>query len=734
MNYIKGVFEKTIYASDDGFIVGNFKIEETNDEEMQNFVGRRIIFTGLFAFLNEKEHYVLYGNLNEHPKYGYQYQVKSYEQIKPQDIDGIKLFLCSDLFKGIGEKIAASIVDTLGEDALNKIIENRSSLDLVPKLSLKKANEIYNTLVKYEESHKTIIYLTNLGFTMQDALVIYNLYKENTIFKLEHNIYDILDDTDISFIKVDEVALKNNIFEEINRVKACIIYVIKKLTFELGNTYLTFEEIKRSTFNYLKYEFSDELFFDYLNELFLEEKIVIEGDKYFDLEIYNSENYITQKMVKVLSFPKKKYKSIDNTIKKLEETNNITYDEKQKEAIKNSLQNRITVITGGPGTGKTTIIKAIVSLYKTLNKLDNDKIDYHVALLAPTGRASKRLAEATNISASTIHRYLKWNKEANEFGVNEYNKNFHKLIIIDESSMLDTNLLASLFKGILDDIQIIFVGDHHQLPSVGAGQILKDIIDSGVIDVISLELLYRQSVNSYIPYLAEEIKNGEVGNFLEKSDDYQFLSCNQNSIKDNLNELCKKIIEKGYDYKNFQIMVPTYLGINGIDALNNYLQNTFNPKDDNKKEYVYGDIIYRENDKILQLVNMPDDNVFNGDVGVISEIIPATISSSKKVEIYINYDGNIVKYLPKDLNKIKHGFVISIHKAQGSEFEMVVIPVCMNYSRMLYRKLIYTAVTRAKRKLIIIGEPNAFVRSIQNNFDQKRRTMLKEKLITFLHK
>lgn len=734
MYYIKGVFEKTIYASDDGFIVGNFKIEETNDEEMQTFVGRRIIFTGLFAFLNEKEHYILYGNLNEHPKYGYQYQVKSYEQIKPEDIDGIKLFLCSDLFKGIGEKLASSIVDTLGEDALNKIIEDRSSLDLVPKLSTKKANEIYNTLVKYEESHKTIIYLTNLGFTMQDALIIYNLYKENTILKLEHNIYDILDDTDISFIKIDEVALKNNLFEEINRVKACIIYVIKRLTFELGNTYLTFEEIRRSTFNYLKYEFSDELLIDYLNELAIEEKIVIEDDKYFDLQIYNSENYIIQKMLKVLSLSKKKYKSIDNTIKKLETTNNIVYDEKQKEAIITSLQNRVTVITGGPGTGKTTIIKAIVSLYKTLNKLDNEKLDYHVALLAPTGRASKRLAESTNISASTIHRYLKWNKEANEFGVNEYNKNFHKLIIIDESSMLDTNLLASLFKGLLDDIQIIFVGDHHQLPSVGAGQILKDIIDSEVIDVISLELLYRQSVNSYIPYLAEEIKNGKIGNFLEKSDDYQFLSCNQNSIKDNLNELCKKIIEKGYDYKNFQIMAPTYLGINGIDALNKYLQNTFNPKDDNKKEYVYGDVIYRENDKILQLVNMPDDNVFNGDVGTIVEIIPATISSSKKVEIYINYDGNIVKYLPKDLNKIKHGFVISIHKAQGSEFEMVVIPVCMNYSRMLYRKLIYTAVTRAKRKLIIIGEPNAFIRCIQENIDQKRKTMLKEKLITFLHK
>ena len=728
MNYIKGVFEKSIYSQSDGFMVGAFKVKETNDEEMKDFVNRNITFTGLFAFLTEKEHYILYGKLIEHPKYGYQYQVTSYEQIKPEDEEGVKLFLCSDLFKGIGEKIASSIVDTLGEDALNKIIEDRKCLELVPKLSTKKANEIYNTLIKYEESHRTIIYLTNLGFTMTDALIIYNLYKENTIMVIEHNIYDILDDTDISFLKVDEVATKNNLFEEINRVKACIIYSLKNLTFASGNTYLTFDEIKKATFNYLKYEFSDELFNDYLNELAIEEKLIKSDDKYFDLEIYTSEDYIANKILKVLHLSKKKYKNLDNTIKSLEKSNGVIYDEKQKEAITKSLENRITVITGGPGTGKTTIIKAIVYLYQYLNKISGDKLDKYIALLAPTGRASKRLSESTNMPATTIHRYLKWNKEFNEFGVNEYNKNFHKLIIIDESSMIDTNLLANLLRGLLDDIQIIFVGDSNQLPSVGAGQILKDIIDSDVASVIKLELLYRQNINSYIPFLAEEVKNGEVGQFLEKHDDYQFLTCTQNSIKTNLDELCKKIIEKGYDYKNFQIIVPTYLGANGIDMLNKYLQETFNSKEKNKKEYVYGDTIFRENDKVLQLVNMPDDNVFNGDVGIISEIIPATISSSKKCEIYVNYDGNIIKYLPSDLNKIKHGFVISIHKAQGSEFDMVVIPICMQYSRMLYRKLIYTAITRAKRKLIILGEPNAFIKCTQNNYEQKRKTMLKEKL------
>ena len=732
-NYIKGNLQRIIFDNGNGYVIATIKIKETNDDELNDYINKSMTFTGYFDTLNENSSYILYGNIINHPKYGMQYQVDSYEQVKPDDKDGVKEFLCSDLFSGIGEKLASSIVDILGDDALNRIIEDKNCLTLVPKLSIKKANQIYDTLIKYEESHKTIVYLTELGFTMHDALTIYNLYKNNTLREIEHNIYDILDKTDeISFPKVDSVALKQEAYEEIYRVKSCIIYIMKSLIYKNGDTYLLLDDIKNNVQDYLQDYISDELFDDYLNELSIEGKVIIEDNKYYIVDIYKSEMFIVSKFKRILQKDEKEYKKIDNIISVLEKNNAFTYSDKQKEAIKMSLKNRITVITGGPGTGKTTIVKAIIEAYKSINKISDSEVEDKIASLAPTGRAAKRLSESTGLLSSTIHRYLKWNKENNEFGINEFNKVFHKLIIIDEASMIDINLFASLLKGLTDDIQIILVGDYNQLPSVGPGQVLKDIIESNVIPVIELDLLYRQDEESYIPILSNEIKNNCVDNFLQPHDDYQFLKCNSDSIKSNLCHIAKQIIDKGYNYKNFQIMAPTYLGLNGIDILNKTLQDVFNPNDGSKKEYKSGNITYRENDKVLELVNMPDDNVFNGDIGIIEEIIPATISESKREEIYINFDGNIIKYLPKDLNKIKHGYAISIHKSQGSEFDVVIIPLCMSYNRMLYRKLIYTGITRAKKKLILIGDPNAFIRGVQNNAEYKRKTNLKEKLLSIV--
>ena len=732
-NYIKGNLQRIIFDNGNGYVIATIKIKETNDDELNDYINKSMTFTGYFDTLNENSSYILYGNIINHPKYGMQYQVDAYEQVKPDDKDGVKEFLCSDLFSGIGEKLASSIVDILGDDALNRIIEDKNCLTLVPKLSIKKANQIYDILIKYEESHKTIVYLTELGFTMHDALTIYNLYKNNTLREIEHNIYDILDKTDeISFPKVDSVALKQEAYEEIYRVKSCIIYIMKSLIYKNGDTYLLLDDIKNNVQDYLQDYISDELFDDYLNELSIEGKVIIEDNKYYIVDIYKSEMFIVSKFKRILQKDEKEYKKIDNIISVLEKNNAFTYSDKQKEAIKMSLKNRITVITGGPGTGKTTIVKAIIEAYKNINKISDSEVEEKIASLAPTGRAAKRLSESTGLLSSTIHRFLKWNKENNEFGINEFNKVFHKLIIIDEASMIDINLFASLLKGLTDDIQIILVGDYNQLPSVGPGQVLKDIIESNVIPVIELDLLYRQDEESYIPILSNEIKNNCVDNFLQPHDDYQFLKCNSDSIKSNLCHIAKQIIDKGYNYKNFQIMAPTYLGLNGIDILNKTLQDVFNPNDGSKKEYKSGNITYRENDKVLELVNMPDDNVFNGDIGIIEEIIPATISESKREEIYINFDGNIIKYLPKDLNKIKHGYAISIHKSQGSEFDVVIIPLCMSYNRMLYRKLIYTGITRAKKKLILIGDPNAFIRGVQNNAEYKRKTNLKEKLLSIV--
>lgn len=720
MTYIKGNYRKSIFTSDKGYVIGLFKIKETDNEELKMYVNKIITFTGYFHELNLDDMYIFKGDVVDHPKYGLQFNVLEYERLKPEDEDGLVAFLSSDLFKGVGEKLAKSIVDTLGKNVLEEILKDESCLLLVPKMTSKKAHTIYETLMKYEESHQIIVYLTELGFNMKDALDIYNTYKSETIIHIEHNPYCLTDF--ISFLKVDEIALKLNVNEDDERrIKACIIYMMNKLLFTNSDTYLEYDEILESVFNYLKIDLNVDDFDLYLEELINENKIILLDDKYYLKEMYDSEINITN-TIKYLENKKIDKLFLDNRIEELEKVNNIKYNDKQKEAIKKSLENNITIITGGPGTGKTTIIKAICELYQNIFKLSYEELTNRIALLAPTGRASKRMSESTNLPASTIHRFLKWNKETNEFLVNEYNKNNHHLIIIDEVSMIDLNLLDSLFKGLTKNIKLVLVGDHHQLPSVGPGNILKDLIESDLIDTIYLDTLYRQDENSYITTLAHEIKDNNLSeSFLETKSDYTFLKCH--SIKDNLKNLCLQLIEKGYDYKRVQIMAPMYAGVNGIDNLNKEIQNIFNPKT-NQNEIKYGDVVYRENDKVLQLVNLPEENIYNGDIGIIKNIVKI----ENKTFIYIDFDGNLVKYETKDLNKITHGFIISIHKSQGSEFEVVVMPICNSYKRMLYKKLIYTGITRAKKKLILIGEPDAFLYAINNSNEKERKTNLLEQL------
>ena len=466
-----------------------------------------------------------------------------------------------------------------------------------------------------------------------------------------------------------------------------------------------------------------------LNELIDEEKIYQENDKYYDSEIYRAEVEVADKIGHLCRLPKIKYKNLEKVVGNYESHCGVTYNKKQKDAILKALTNHCFIITGGPGTGKTTIIKAIIELYQELNELKRESLVEEIRLLAPTGRASKRMSEATLLPASTIHRFLKWNKETNEFGVNAFHKDHGKLIIVDEVSMIDLSLLHSLLEGLDSNIQIIFVGDYNQLPSVGPGQILKDFIESKIIPTIELDLLYRQDENSYITTLAQEIKNNQLSdNYLKEKSDFVFLNCSSQSLRKNLKNICQQILNKGYTEKQVQIMAPMYRGMNGIDNLNKELQEVFNPPHKDKREMTYGDVIFREKDKVLQLVNMPDENVFNGDIGTIERILYENETPSKKKEIYVDYDGYLVKYLPKDFNSFKHGFLITIHKSQGSEFPVVIMPISMSYHRMLYRKLVYTGITRAKKKLILLGEPEAFLKSIENNQEQIRKTTLKERL------
>ena len=696
MSYIKGNYKKNIFESNNGYIIGLFKITETDDLNIKELEYDTITFTGYFADLNMNDSYTFFGELIDHPKYGFQYQVDKYEKIKPNDKDSLVEFLSSELFNGIGVKLATKIVNELGDKTVDLILEDKNNLYKVPKISSKKVDIIYDTLVKYSESEKIIIYLTELGFNMKDSLKIYNMYKENTILEIENNIYKLIDDLNINFKKIDEIYIKNNSIDSKIRIKYTIIYIMNELIFKNSDIYLYYDEIKKDVLNYLKFNITDDDFNNYIDELRFEGKIVLENNNYYLKNMYDDELYIVNR-IKLLndSIPSKL--ELDSYIEDLESDNEITYSEKQKEAIKKALENNILIITGGPGTGKTTIIKAIVDLYLRVNNYSFKEGISHIALLAPTGRASKRMSEACLFPSSTIHRYLKWNNDTDTFNVNEYNKNNEELIIVDEVSMIDNNLLASLFKGIKTGSKVILVGDYDQLPSVGPGEILKDLIESEVIDTIKLDLLYRRSDESYISNLALNIKNDLIEeDMFSKKDDYVFLECNESKIKDSIINIAKKLKEK--EMTNFQFLAPMYAGVNGIDNLNKELQNIFNPKSDNY-EIKYGDVIFRENDKILELVNITEENVFNGDIGYIKYIIPFYESDSGKNEIYVDYDGNIVKYLPQDFIKIKHGYAISIHKSQGSEFDTVVMPICHSYRRMLYKKLIYTGTTRAKSKV-----------------------------------
>ena len=734
-DYVKGTFKQTIFRSDKGYIIGLLKVHETNIIDMKEHVNRTITFTGYFADLNESEKYIMHGEIIHHPKYGCQYNVNEYERVKPEDKDGIVEFLSSDLFNGIGEKMAARIVDTLGDNTLELILKDKTCLYGVPKLSEKKIDLIYDTLIKYEESHEVIVKLTELGFTMRDALNIYNAYKSNTIRIIENDIYRLIDDVDeITFTKVDSIALNLNEDKyNLNRIKACIIYIMKELCFRNGDTYLSYGEIYEGVSYYLKMDIDGSLFDESISELDGELKIKIKEDRYYIFDEFESEEYIANKINYLINKPISNYKNIDMRIMELEDKYNIKYSDMQKEAILKALKNNILIITGGPGTGKTTIIKAIVDLYKMLNKLSDKDLINNIALLAPTGRASKRMSESTNLPATTIHRFLKWNKESDEFMVNEYNPDFSNLVIVDEVSMIDNRLMSNLLKGLTNNIKLVLVGDYNQLPSVGLGNVLKDLINSDIIDTIELDLLYRQDENSYIPVLANEIKNDTLEeDFLIDRDDYKFLECSSDLIIPSLINISKKVLSKGYDYKRVQIMAPMYAGVNGIDNINKVLQDVFNPVELDKKEFRIGDITYREKDKVLQLVNDPDNNVFNGDIGVIKDINYKGKSGS--AEITIDYYGNIVVYKQKEFNKFKHGYIISIHKSQGSEFELVIIPVSSSYRRMLYKKLIYTAVTRAKKRLIIIGEPQAFLYGVRNNNEIVRKTNLLEKLYNNLNK
>lgn len=727
MNYIKGKIKHLIFESTSGYKVGLIRVKETNDPEMEDFINKSVTFTGYFADLTMDDVYVLEGSLVYTEKYGYQYKVENYHYQEVEGKDAVIEFLASPLVKGCGEKTACDIVETLGEDALKKIKESYTNLLLVPKMTEKKALKIYDSIMKYRQTDEMIVELKNLGFTINEALSIINKYGEETISIVKSNPYCL--NELIDFNKLDKVYLNIGTFDDETRIKACLIETIKRLEMADGDTYFSLEEILDGLKRFFSLLPDTSITDKVVEELSVNNDIIVDKDKYYLKTTYEMEYDIAKNLSLINNIPPVEIKEFDTEIIKLQESIDVTYNKEQLLAIKKALENRISIITGGPGTGKTTIIKAITKLYIKIHNLRPDEISSQIALLAPTGRAAKKLAESTGLPASTIHRYLKWNKEANDFQINELNKNFHRLVIVDETSMIDTHLFDALLKGICTNIQLILVGDANQLPSVGPGLILSDLINSDVFTFTPLETIYRQSNNSYIPYLAQEIKNKDLSNdYLTKKDDYNFLNATGSNIRELIKMICERSIKKGLTDKDIQILAPMYKGENGIDHLNEILRDLFNPPDTKKKEIKVGEVTYRVGDKVLQLTNDPNNGVFNGDIGYIKDIVTITVPK-KQEAIVIDFDGNKIDYKKEDMNMVKHAYAISIHKSQGSEFPHVIMPITKSYYKMLYNKLIYTGVSRAKKSLVLIGEPYALIMAVNNDYSNQRKTTLKERLL-----
>ena len=722
MAYIKGIYINDIYTNEsNGYVVGLLRVKESDITEEVNKV---VTFTGNFDELKYKANYKMEGHFVTHNKYGKQFQVESYELVMPTEEEEIIDFLSSDIFP-IGEKTAEKIVHKLGKDTLTIIQNDPTSLMGIPRLTDAKIKKIVEVLNDYQMTSHIVIELNKMGFSTKNSLALLKKYSTNALNKLNDNIYDFLDDLEISFDELDKIA-RNNGYElnDERRLLAVTIYMMNNLTFNNGDTYLYFDEM----FNHIKKYTTDldEATFEYiLLKLAKLNKIKIVKNRYYLSELYEAENYIVNRIYNLNNLSRRKLPKLENKINELERLSGITYDKSQRDAIMKALNNNLTIITGGPGTGKTTIVKCITDLLTGLCNIKPEKI----ALLAPTGRAARKLMETTGIPAYTIHKYLGWDKDSNTFEKNEYYPNKEEYIIVDEASMIDTILMASLFKGTTLGAKYIFVGDYYQLPSVSQGQVLKDFIDSDTLDVVRLNKLYRQTEDSYINTLAYEIKNHDLTeNFMLKYDDYNFINCTNEEILSVIEDIVVKALDKGYTEKDIQILAPMYKSATGIDALNKMLQKIINPRSPKKNEIQSGEVIYREGDKVLQLVNDSENFISNGDLGYIESIIPSSKSKSKKNEIIIDFDGTKVTYTPKDFINITHGYAISVHKSQGGEFKMVIMPFSKSFKRMLYNKLIYTAVTRAKQSLILVGDPGSFIYGINNNYVEQRKTTIKELL------
>ena len=703
--------EKTRYT------VARFRLYELNE--------KMITITGYLPQFQDDCLLNLTGTYLDHPRFGMQFQVQHYHRALPTEPESIITFLSSPLFPGIGKKFAESIVDRWGEDSLVILKENPSLLKEIKGYTPKKEEALVNGLVNYGEDEEAIRFFTTHGLGIRNILRLERAYGKDAYQLVKENPYRLIEEVDgIGFKIADKLALNMGFdWDDPRRLMAGLCAMTMEECMRTGDSYVEYERLAQVFAN----QFNDNsLDFDQLlKDAVQSQKLFQVNEKIFHPSQYKSEQYIahTLKEYPYLDLQPISDEEVMVHLELLEKELNITYDESQKEAILTFFHSPFTIMTGGPGTGKSTVIGAMIHLWKRLYP------SYSLACAAPTGRASKRLFELNGVESFTIHSLLKWDLESNTFGMDETNPLSIDCLIVDEFSMVDTWLMSHLLKASQQVKKILIVGDKDQLPSVAPGQVLKDLIDCQVFPVISLTHIYRQKEGSDVISLAHQIREKEL-DFDVLKNDIKWFECRAVDVKQIVLEVVAQAQLKGYPLQQIQVLAPMYSGLAGIDALNHTIQKFVNPPDEMKRELKVGTQIFREQDKILQLKNQPNDDVYNGDIGVCIEIIYAKEDELKQNRIIVDFDGRIVEYTSETFIHITLAYCVSVHKAQGSEYPIVILPVVPEHRFMLQKRLLYTAVTRASKSLILIGSKQLFSQGISENEDIPRKTCLLEYLIT----
>lgn len=695
---------------------------------------------GTFSDIAEGENIEARGVFTDHPTYGRQFKVQSFEEKAPQDVVAIERYLGSGAIKGVGIALAARIVRRFKEDTFRIIEEEPERLAEIKGISERKAMEIADQVNAKRDLRQAMIFLQQYGISTTLAVKIYNQYGQEVYGILQENPYRMADDIEgVGFRTADEIASRVGIRTDSDfRIRSGIQYALLQASGE-GHTYLPMEELTGRASQLLGLD--PEYIENHYMNLAMDRKIImrqVDGvtQIYSSAFFYMEANTATMLKQLDVSYDVPDIE-IEMRLRQIEKQTKMDLDEHQVEAVKEAVRNGLLIITGGPGTGKTTTINTIIRYFE-MEGMD-------IFLAAPTGRAAKRMSETTGFEARTIHRMLELNggMEGNAgFERNEQNPLETDVIIIDEMSMVDISLMYALLKAVVAGTRLILVGDVNQLPSVGPGSVLKDIIDSGMFHTVKLTKIFRQASTSDIIVNAHKINRGEPVSLDNKSMDFFFLKrYDADKIINVTLQLIKQKLPKfvGASEYDIQVLTPMRKGLLGVERLNTVLQMYLNPPDASKREKEYGSTLFREGDKVMQVKNnyqleweirskyglMIDKGtgIFNGDMGIIEEI------NDFAETMTISFDeGRMVEYPYKLLEELELAYAITIHKSQGSEYPAVVIPLLTGPRMLMNRNLLYTAVTRAKKCVTIVGNDETFQMMIENNAEQRRYSGLKDRL------